>query len=122
MSHSRTATSRPLPIWNASSQTVAGSSTAISSVSGQTSTGGPSQPPRGNQPEIVSRLRKGHGAENMAIVRHFALNLVRCADDKRSLKRRRKCAGWHPPTSKASSAYLPVNLNSLPCGGEPYHP
>ena len=45
--------------------------------------------------EDLSRLRKGHGAENMAIVRHFALNLVRCADDKRSLKRRRKCAGWH---------------------------
>jgi predicted transposase YbfD/YdcC len=44
--------------------------------------------------EDLSRLRKGHGAENMAIVRHFALNLVRCADDKRSLKRRRKCAGW----------------------------
>jgi predicted transposase YbfD/YdcC len=45
--------------------------------------------------EDLSRLRKGHGAENMAIVRHFALNLVRRADDKRSLKRRRKCAGWH---------------------------
>jgi len=28
-----------------------------------------------------SRLRKGHGAHNMAIVRHFALNLVRTAPD-----------------------------------------
>ena len=46
-------TSRPLPIWNARSQTVAGSSEAISSASGQTSIGGPSQPPRANQPEIV---------------------------------------------------------------------
>jgi predicted transposase YbfD/YdcC len=44
--------------------------------------------------EDHSRLRKGHGAQNMAIVRHFALNLVRRASDKRSLKRRRKCAGW----------------------------
>jgi predicted transposase YbfD/YdcC len=44
--------------------------------------------------EDHSRLRKGHGAQNMAIVRHFALNLVRRARDLRSLKRRRKCAGW----------------------------
>src|SRR4051794_35372490 len=53
MSRSRTATLRPSPIWNARSQTVAGSSTAISSASGQTSIGGPSQPPRANQPEMV---------------------------------------------------------------------
>lgn len=45
--------------------------------------------------EDHSRLRKGHGAQNMAIVRHFALNLVRRASDQRSLKRRRKCAGWN---------------------------
>ena len=44
--------------------------------------------------EDHARLRKGHGAQNMAIVRHFALNLVRRASDQRSLKRRRKCAGW----------------------------
>lgn len=41
-----------------------------------------------------SRLRKGHGAMNMAVVRHFALNLERAIDDKRSLKLRRKRAGW----------------------------
>ena len=41
-----------------------------------------------------SRLRKGHGAHNMAIVRHFALNLVRTVGDKRSIKLRRKKAGW----------------------------
>ena len=41
-----------------------------------------------------SRLRKGHGARNMATVRHFALNLVRTATDKRSIKSRRKIAGW----------------------------
>lgn len=41
-----------------------------------------------------SRLRKGHGAVNMAVVRHFALNLVRTLDDKKPIKRRRKIAGW----------------------------
>lgn len=41
-----------------------------------------------------SRLRTGHGATNMAVVRHFAINLVRVAKDKKSLKLRRKRAGW----------------------------
>src|SRR4051794_11029802 len=53
-SRSPTATSRPSPISSEPSQTVAGSSLAISSVWGQTSTGGPSQPSRPNQPEFVS--------------------------------------------------------------------
>lgn len=44
--------------------------------------------------EDLSRLRKGHGAHNMAIVRHFALNLVRAVADNRSIKRRRKCAAF----------------------------
>ena len=42
----------------------------------------------------LSRLRKGHGATNMAVVRHFAINLVRGANDRHSLKTRRKLAGW----------------------------
>jgi len=42
----------------------------------------------------LSRLRKGHGAHNMAIARHFAINLVRAAADKSSIKHRRKRAGW----------------------------
>jgi len=42
-----------------------------------------------------SRLRKGHGAHNMAIVRHFAINLLRAFKDKRPIKRRRKMAGWN---------------------------
>ena len=46
--------------------------------------------------EDLSRLRTGHGAHNMAIVRHFALNLVRAMDDRRSIKTRRKRAGWDP--------------------------
>lgn len=46
--------------------------------------------------EDMSRLRKGYGATNMAVVRHFAINLVRAAKDKRTLKLRRKAAGWSP--------------------------
>lgn len=41
-----------------------------------------------------ARLRTGHGAKNMAVVRHFAINLVRSVADKKSLKLRRKLAGW----------------------------
>jgi predicted transposase YbfD/YdcC len=58
--------------------------------------------------EDQSRLRTGHGAKNMAVVRHFALNLVRQCADKRSIKRRRKCAAWHPE-------YLAKMLGPLPC-------
>jgi predicted transposase YbfD/YdcC len=43
-----------------------------------------------------SRLRTGHGAKNMAVVRHFAINLVRSVTDKRSVRLRRKCATWNP--------------------------
>jgi predicted transposase YbfD/YdcC len=46
--------------------------------------------------EDQSRLRTGHGAKNMAVARHFALNLVRQIADKRSIKRRRKRAPWDP--------------------------
>jgi predicted transposase YbfD/YdcC len=42
----------------------------------------------------LARLRTGHGATNMAIVRHFAINLVRSAPDKKSIKLRRKLAAW----------------------------
>ena len=41
-----------------------------------------------------SRLRKGFGAKNVAVVRHFALNLVRSAKNTKSIKLRRKMAGW----------------------------
>jgi len=34
--------------------------------------------------EDQSRLRRGHGAHNMAIARHFAINLLRQPDDCRS--------------------------------------
>jgi len=46
--------------------------------------------------EDSSRLRTGHGAKNMAVVRHFAINLVRQVADKRSIKRRRKRAAFDP--------------------------
>ena len=46
--------------------------------------------------EDRSRLRTGHGAKNMAVVRHFAINLVRQVADKRSIKRRRKRAAFDP--------------------------
>jgi predicted transposase YbfD/YdcC len=46
--------------------------------------------------EDQSRLRTGHGAKNMAVGRHFALNLLRQIQDKRSIKRRRKRASWDP--------------------------
>ena len=44
----------------------------------------------------LSRYRTGHGAKNMAIVRRFALNLVRADPRKASIKTKRKSAGWDP--------------------------
>ena len=61
-----------------------------------------------------SRLRKGHGALNMAIVRHFALNLVRAVSDKRSIKLRRKKAGWSTDYLASILGELAVNLDSGP--------
>lgn len=54
------------------------------------------------------RNRKGNGAINMAIVRHLAFNLVRAHADKRSLKSRRKRAGW-------DTAYLTAILGVGAC-------
>ena len=42
----------------------------------------------------LSRYRSGHGAKNMAVIRRFALNLVRANKSKGSVKSRRKAAGW----------------------------
>lgn len=42
----------------------------------------------------LSRYRCGHGAKNMAIVRRFALGLVRANKTKGSVKTKRKSAGW----------------------------
>ena len=40
----------------------------------------------------LARLRSGHGPENMAVVKHMAMNLVRNPKDRHSLKVRRKLA------------------------------
>ena len=44
--------------------------------------------------EDQARLRRGHGATNMAIVRHLAINLIRAMPGKHSIKARRKLATW----------------------------
>jgi predicted transposase YbfD/YdcC len=44
----------------------------------------------------LARLRTGHGPENMAIIKHMAMNLVQQATPTTSLKNRRKLAGWDP--------------------------
>jgi len=46
--------------------------------------------------EDRSRLRRGHGAQNMALVRRLAFNLLRAGRGKRSIKTARKAAGWDP--------------------------
>ena len=61
--------------------------------------------------EDRSRLT-GHGAHNMAIVRHFAINLVRTANDKNSIKTRRKCASWNPAYLLRILSQSTVNLDS----------
>lgn len=42
----------------------------------------------------LARLRTGHGPQNMAIVKHMALNLLNKTARTDSLKTRRKRAGW----------------------------
>ena len=44
--------------------------------------------------EDQSRLRCGHGAHNMALIRHLALNLIRAIPGKQSIKAKRKLATW----------------------------
>jgi predicted transposase YbfD/YdcC len=44
----------------------------------------------------LSRYRAGHGARNMAVIRRFALDLVRAKNAKGSVKTRRKRASWNP--------------------------
>lgn len=43
----------------------------------------------------LSRYRSGHGANNMAVVRRFALDLIRSNKASGSIKTRRKRAGWN---------------------------
>ncbi|MCA3555865.1 MAG: ISAs1 family transposase [Aestuariivirga sp.] len=46
--------------------------------------------------EDKARSHTGHGPANMATVRHFAFNIPRAVNDKRSLKLRRNKAGRNP--------------------------
>ena len=55
-----------------------------------------------------SRLRRGHGAKNMARVRHLALNLIRAMPGKTSIKGKRKLATW-------DTDYLQTALGLNPC-------
>lgn len=43
----------------------------------------------------LMRLRKDNGPQNMATIKHMAMNLIRNASDKDSLKTRRKAAAWN---------------------------
>ena len=45
--------------------------------------------------EDLARFRTGDGPQNMAIIRHTALNLLSRARPTVSLKNRRKPAGWN---------------------------
>jgi len=78
--------------------------------------------------EDLSRLRKGHGARNMAVVRHFAVNHIRQAPEPpaqenaglrrprknpapprpKSVRLRRKLSGW-------DTEYLQAILNAKMC-------
>jgi hypothetical protein len=44
----------------------------------------------------IARATRGHGAKNMAVLRRFALDLVRSKKTKGSVKTRRKRASWNP--------------------------
>jgi predicted transposase YbfD/YdcC len=44
----------------------------------------------------LARLRSAHGPQNMAVVKHMAMNLIRHPKDKHSLKNRRKLACLNP--------------------------
>ncbi len=44
--------------------------------------------------EGASRLRSGTGPQDMATIRHMAMNLLRGPKDKHRLKVRRKSAAW----------------------------
>jgi predicted transposase YbfD/YdcC len=44
----------------------------------------------------LSRYRAGNGAKNMAVLRRFAIGLLRAHKGKGSIKSKRKAAGWSP--------------------------
>ena len=44
--------------------------------------------------EDDNRARTGHGPENLAILRQFALNLIKLEPSKKSIRRKRNISGW----------------------------
>lgn len=44
--------------------------------------------------EDQSRIRKDHGAENFALLRRFVLSIIKLDTSKRSMRQKRKMAGW----------------------------
>jgi hypothetical protein len=44
--------------------------------------------------EDRARNRKGHGPENLAVLRKLALNILRASPDPASIRRKIKHAGW----------------------------
>ena len=49
----------------------------------------------------LMRLRTGEGPKNMATIKRMAMNLIRMAPGKDSLKTKRKAAGWNQDGLKA---------------------
>lgn len=47
--------------------------------------------------EDECRVRKDHSPRNFSMIRQISLNLIRKAPGKRSLRRKRKLAGWEDP-------------------------
>jgi predicted transposase YbfD/YdcC len=45
--------------------------------------------------EDHSRIRKDHGAENMALLRRLAVSLLKQDTSRGSIRRKRKRAGWN---------------------------
>ncbi len=69
--------------------------------------------------EDLSRLRKGHGAKNMAVVRHFAINLVRQVQ-RQAIHR---CAASADRNPNYLTEILQVSLHPDRCpGGRDHHP
>jgi hypothetical protein len=63
----------------------------------------------------LSRYRTGHGAKNMAIVRRFALGLVRADKRKGQRQNKKKIRRLEPRLSpRTAAAQMSVNLDSEP--------
>lgn len=62
----------------------------------------------------LSRYRTGYGAKNMAIVRRFALGLVRANKRKGSVKTRQKRKLGPQVPARNPPNQIAVNLDSVP--------